>query len=213
MARGKKKTGAEISQQLAEGLQGLDAKNGTETQLAPAPESPPERMGAQLLTQLIDMLRSTSGTWDQLSKGQQDSKIGALRSKIRELAGEAIKSIKAGAYENAIVLIESITVKDGAKATITFDTKEAHALIDYVGSRGVLVLCNPEQFFKDADAIEGEDEQKKLPLDPPKPMAPGENLPPGVPPIRKLGDPDAPAGDGEGPIDPAPGPESPPAIV
>lgn len=126
-------------------------------------EAPVERMGEQLLSALVDELRVAGASWQQLSKHQQDGVIDRLRNRIRFETERAIGLIAAGSREAARVRIESVTVKDGAKAVLQV-SNSLHTVIDYVGSPAILVLCDPEQYFGGMDQIEGEDDQRALGL-------------------------------------------------
>jgi hypothetical protein len=130
----------------------------------PAMEAPIERMGGELLEALIDELRIAGASWQQLSKDQQDSVIGRMKNRIRFETERAIHMIAAGARDAARVKIESVTVKEGAKAVLLVNDS-VHEVIDYVGQSAVLVMCDPSQFFGGMDDVQGEDDQKPLPLD------------------------------------------------
>ncbi|HEU4619780.1 MAG TPA: hypothetical protein VFV10_17210 [Gammaproteobacteria bacterium] len=126
-------------------------------------EVPLERMGANLLEALVNELRQLSKTWQQLSKDQQDRVIDRLRFRVREETEAAMNLIAAGDFEAATVKVEKIVVKDGAKAEIAIGTN-LHRAVDRVGFPAVLVMCNPEQYLKGIEELEGEDEQKNLDL-------------------------------------------------
>lgn len=132
-------------------------------QEAPNYSVPVERMGEQLLSALVDELRIAGASWQQLSKDQQDNVIARLRQRIRHETEQAVMLIAAGSRDTARVRIESVTVKDGAKAVLHIGNS-VHAVIDYVGSAAVLVMCDPEQYFGGLDQVEGEDDQRALPI-------------------------------------------------
>ena len=129
------------------------------------PSPPVERMAGELLKALVDELRVAGASWQQLSKDQQDSVINRMRSRVRYETEQAITLIAKGSREAAMVAIESVTVKGGAKKAVLIVNDSVHELIDYVGQKAVLVMCDPEQYMGGVDEVEGEDEQGSLPLE------------------------------------------------
>jgi hypothetical protein len=123
-----------------------------------------DRMGGELLKALVDEVRTAPAQWSKLSEVQQEQLIARLRSVVHLETRKAVHLIAKGAREAARVTIESITVKDGAKAVLRVGDS-IHELIDYVGQPAVLVMCDPEQFFAAGDDVEADADQPGLPLE------------------------------------------------
>lgn len=122
-----------------------------------------ERMGAELLKALVDEVRNAPAQWQKLTKTQQDMLIDRLRSTVRRETDRAVQLIAKGKRKSATVVVESLTVKDGAKAALKL-VDGIHDVVDYVGRSAVLALCDPAQYLKGIENLKGDDEQKGLEL-------------------------------------------------
>lgn len=126
-------------------------------------DRPAAQLCAKLIEAMIDELGKMSGTWKQLSKTQQDVSIERLRSAVYAMTQEAIETIAREGCQSAAAKIESITIKDGAKATIKLLSNLTHA-IPYVGRQVMLVFTDAEKFQEGAEGIEGDADQASLDL-------------------------------------------------
>lgn len=128
-------------------------------------ERPRTQLAAGLLEALVQDLNRMSGTWQQLTKTQQDEYIDRLRHRIDNLARQAVADIAAGDYVRARVAVRDIAVKDKENVAKLAIKDRLHDVIDWRGFDAVLVLADPTQFFEGLGDIEGEDEQKGLNFD------------------------------------------------
>lgn len=129
-----------------------------------ANEAAVDRMAAELLRALVDEVRQAPAQWSKLTEVQQDMLIQRLRTTVRTETEKAILLVAGGKREVARVKIESLTAKEGVKCVLQVGADAQHEVLDYVGQKAVLVMCDPEQFFSGVDQIKPEKDQQDLPL-------------------------------------------------
>src|SRR5690606_3091212 len=131
------------------------------------PERPVAELGAALLEMIVGELDKLSGTWKQLSKLQQDRTIESLRGRVRAEIMKADAALRSGEYEARPVDVKKMTVADGIKVELALTVEAGRAVLDRVGRRAMLVICDPEQYLDRIEEIEGEEDQRSLGLEDP----------------------------------------------
>lgn len=131
------------------------------------PERPVAELGAALLEMIVGELDKLSGTWKQLSKLQQDRTIESLRDRVRAEIMKADAALRSGEYEALPVDVKKMTVADGIKVELALTVEAGRAVLDRVGRRAMLVICDPEQYLDRIEEIEGEEDQRSLGLEDP----------------------------------------------
>lgn len=131
------------------------------------PERPVAELGAALLEMIVGELDKLSGTWKQLSKLQQDRTIESLRGRVRAEIMKADAALRSGEYEALPVDVKKMTVADGIKVELALTVEAGRAVLDRVGRRAMLVICDPEQYLDRIEEIEGEEDQRSLGLEDP----------------------------------------------
>lgn len=135
-----------------------------------------DRMGGELLKALVDEVRNAPAQWSKLTEMQQSNLITRLRQAVYSETEKAVILLAKGEHKAATVRIESLTVKEGAKVVLQASEGAARDALGYVGLSGVLVMCNPQQFFAGGDDVKGDKDQTELPLDGAAPTADGDRL-------------------------------------
>lgn len=126
-----------------------------------------ESVGSVLLRALFEEISNLRTPWAITPKSQQDEVIDRLRAQVSEAVAGAVTRIATQGFAHIAVNIESLTVKDEAKAVLTLSrgVQEIHDLADRVGSRAVLVFADPQEYTDGMHAIQGEDDQPGLGLE------------------------------------------------
>lgn len=123
-----------------------------------------DRMAAELLKALVDEVRTAPAQWSKLTEIQQEMLIARLRTTVKTETEKAVLLVAGGKRDIAQVKIESLTAKEGVKCVLQVGADAQHEVLDYVGQKAVLVMCDPEQFFEGLDQIKPEKDQQDLPL-------------------------------------------------
>jgi len=123
--------------------------------------------GAELLRAVVDEVRTMQLGWSMLGEESQNRIIDRLRIAVHEAVSLTVRRCAAADYEHLVAEIESLTVKDGAKAVLSLvrGSTELHALLDRVGSRAVLVFTEPDKFTSGMELLRGDADQPQLPLE------------------------------------------------
>ena len=117
----------------------------------------------KLLQGLLTELALESPRYNSMSQEAQQEVIDRLRLQVEEVVREAVSAIAADGNESLPVTIESMTFKEGVKVVLKgLSTQSAFAVASDVGSRALLVLCDPEAFMGDLDTVKGKPNQGDL---------------------------------------------------
>lgn len=141
---------------------------------------PSEQASEFLLHDLVEaclaQLRSYSVAWKNLSEKDQDASIKSLQDSLKESAIDAVRLIMSAGASAIPFKLKSLTIDGKLKVTglVEGDHPERHALTDKAHDKSeILLILSPRDYFEGLEAIQGEKDQKSLPLaedsDKPKP--------------------------------------------
>lgn len=122
-------------------------------------------VGKKLLQALWTELRLQSPRFEAMNEAAQGEVLDRLRAQVDEAVREAVGQIaaSAGEFHRVRVTIDQVTFKEGAKIVLKSLASEAALHVaSEVGSIGMLVLCDPEQFVGDMDEVKPTPNQADL---------------------------------------------------
>lgn len=126
-----------------------------------------ESVGTFLLRALFDEVANLRQPWIMTPQQQQDEILDRLRLQIAGAVNIAVKRIAAAGFIYIAANIESLAIKDEAKAVLTLarGTQEIHDLADRVGTRAMLVFADAQEYTNGMHTIKSQLDQPPLPLD------------------------------------------------
>jgi ribosomal protein S25 len=121
-----------------------------------------------LLQACIDQLNKHETPFKRLGEQQQDSVIQAMQDEINKAVDVATQVINANGAE--VVQFKLKSMKIDTKLTVTGtvdgDDPNRHVLTDKAHDKSnILLVLYPNDYYQGLDAIQGEKDQKDLPLD------------------------------------------------
>lgn len=126
-----------------------------------------ERMlGKTLITALVDEIRALPDTWQKMSADSQDQVLMRLTANIEHQVGRAIRILATRDAPTVNAVLESVTIKDGAKLTLKVGAigEAMHQLIDAQGAQVMVTLVDPETYTKSAHDVAPDADEPELPL-------------------------------------------------
>ena len=104
--------------------------------------------------------------WTSMPEVAQQERIDRLRIAVEDQLKGAVRDFAGGeAFPHFAVKIESLTVKDGSKLSLTF-AQDSHGIEDivaHVGRGAVLVLApDPESYLEGLELVKAEPDQHPL---------------------------------------------------
>lgn len=147
---------------------------------------PSEQASEFLLHDVVEaclaQLRAYSVAWKTLSEKEQDASIKSLTDDLKNSVTDAIQIIISAGASAIPFKLKKLSI-DG-KLTVTGlvegDHPMRHALTDKAHDKSeILLILSPRDYFEGLDTIQGEKDQKSLPIDEPaaepkKPAAAGK---------------------------------------
>ena len=126
-----------------------------------------ETMGGDLLAALVDEVRMLPDVWPKIPEVEQAEVIERLRKRVTHNVREAVMALAADGRVTIAADLESVTFRDGFKATLKFEKNAAgkHDLIDVVGQPVLVVLANPEDYMGGVGEVKADSDQRALDLD------------------------------------------------
>jgi len=116
----------------------------------------------------LSQLRNYSVAWKNLSEKEQDASISSLTDSLKESVTDAIRIIMSAGTSAIPFKLKSLTIDGKLKVTglVEGDHPERHALTDKAHDKSeILLILSPRDYFEGLEAIQGEKDQKSLPLD------------------------------------------------
>lgn len=113
-----------------------------------------------------------------LAQKDKQACLDRVASSIEDLVYLAVTRIAVQNYSFIPCTIESVTVKDEAKATVAVPkgSEALHDLVDHASGKATIVFCDPKEFTLGARELRAEADQRELEL--PEPESPvGELVP------------------------------------
>lgn len=125
-----------------------------------------ETLTGDLRDFILDRLRheQSKRPWHERSEADQRDTVHQVEAAVERVVRKAVELIAAQGLKTMRATLESITVKDGLKATLSmskFD-EERHKLIDSQGQTVLVVVADPEAFTGERDPVEIKPDQPEL---------------------------------------------------
>lgn len=126
-----------------------------------------ESVGAYLMRVLFEEITSLRQPWAVTPQQLQQEVLDRLRGQVQEAVNAAVLRIGTSNFTHVAATIESLTIKDGAKATMKLARggEAIHELGDRVGSLAIIVFADPKEYTDGMDALRADLDQKPLPLE------------------------------------------------
>ena len=144
----------------------------TETEPTPAQPATPipeveETVGQYLMRALFDEVTNIRIPWSITPQQEQQALLDRLRSQVEEAVRVAVSRIAMQGFSHISASIESLTIKDEAKAVLLLSrgSEELHTLADRVGSRAIIVFADHTEYTDGMNAIKAQADQPPLPLE------------------------------------------------
>lgn len=113
-------------------------------------------------------MRSMNAPWTKMAQYQQEQALLAVKQRVEAAVKEAVDVIASTARLTFRSQVESVTFKDGVKATLKMaKTEDAHVLADQSGKTVLIVIEDYARFLNAGDAAKGDPDQPPL-FDKPK---------------------------------------------
>lgn len=125
-----------------------------------------ESVGSVLMKAVFEEISQLRTVWVVTPQGMQQEILDRLRAKVDDAVKNAVRRIASGGFQSAPVQLESMTIKDEVKVSLTLakGSEVVHAFADRVGSPAVVVFIDPDQYLAAAGAITAQADQGSLPL-------------------------------------------------
>ncbi len=107
---------------------------------------------AELMAITLDELKAAQDIWQRLSQNEQDEVIERLQKRCADAAKQTVNLILSAGFARLTGTLESVAVKDGIKAVLTFSATdpERHSLTDATGGKVTVVLTDTNGFVTPA---------------------------------------------------------------
>lgn len=130
---------------------------------AVASTNPVKSAGALLLESLLREVAQLPKPWLQTPEREQQVVIDRLRASTEKAVRNLVQSVAASDYPHIAAMVESVTFKDGVKATLKL-TKEngTHELADRTGSQVIVTMIDPMRYLEGIERIRGAADQPDM---------------------------------------------------
>jgi hypothetical protein len=137
-------------------------KMNNEEQEVDAIELETETLSGDVRDAILNKFRNQQKPWQQMTEAEQSMFNNSIDSTARYLVTQAVKLVAAEGRKTIAAVVDSITVKDGIKATVTLpkSDEQRHNLIDSQGQTVLIVVVDTEKF---------NGEKEPAPVDPDQP--------------------------------------------
>ena len=143
-----------------------DTKFASAQPANPIPEVE-ETVGQYLMRALLDEITNIRVPWLVTPQQDQQALLDRLRYQVEEAVRVAVSRIAMQGFSHISASIESLTIKDEAKAVLPLSrgSEELHTLADRVGSRAIIVFADHTEYTDGMNAIKAQADQPPLPLE------------------------------------------------
>lgn len=126
-----------------------------------------ETVGQALMRALFDEVTNIRTPWAATPQQQQQELLDRLQHQVGEAVRIAVSRIAMQGFQHISASIESLTIKDEAKAVLLLSrgSEELHTLADRVGSRAIIVFADHTEYTDGMNAIKAQADQPSLPLE------------------------------------------------
>lgn len=116
---------------------------------------------------VLGWIRNMQKPWQKMSESEQQAVVSSVTANANHLVREAVKIVAGEGRKAMIGTLESVTIKDGIKATLKLSktAPERHDLIDCQGAQVMLVVAEVEPFQGERAPAEIDPDQADLSLE------------------------------------------------
>lgn len=108
-------------------------------------------------------MRSMNSPWSKMAQFQQEQALLGVKQRVEAAVKEAVDVIASTARLTFRAQVESVTFKDGVKASLKMaKTEDAHVLADQSGKAVLIVIEDYARFLNAGDAAKGDPDQPPL---------------------------------------------------
>lgn len=128
-----------------------------------------DSVGLALLKRMHVELTQLQTPWQNTPEAQQQQILDRLRAGVYEAVGAAVRRIAGEGFAHVAVTIDSLSIKDEAKAAISVPRASSamHDLADMVGQRAMLVFVDEKAYTANMERLKALADQPELPLEGP----------------------------------------------
>lgn len=121
-------------------------------------------VAGDLLSALVDELRTLQKPWQATSEFEQRDVIDRLRRRVRSNVATACRLIAAADRPTLDAIVDQVVFKDGVKAVLTMSkaNPSVHDLADAAGSEVLIVVSGAEGFMGGVDDVQPDPDQPVL---------------------------------------------------
>ncbi|MCR9090866.1 hypothetical protein [Algiphilus sp.] len=137
----------------------------------PAPDAPfapltlhAETLQGDLMKLVIDEMKAMPDIWRRLGEDAQTDVIDRVGARVQDAVSQCVKLMAARGNKAFKAHVESVTFKDGIKATLSgsaFD-EQRHLLADAAGSPVVVVIADPSEFLDGGAHVQPDPQQPSM---------------------------------------------------
>lgn len=126
-----------------------------------------DSVGLALLKRMRTELVQLQTPWQNTPQDKQQQILDRLRAGVYEAVGTAVRRIAGEGFPHVAVSIESLSIKDEAKAAISVPRASSamHDLADMVGQRAILVFVDEKAYTANMEKLKAQADQPELPLE------------------------------------------------
>lgn len=124
-------------------------------------------IGQRLMKALFEEITNLRTPWAITPQQMQQETLDRLQEHVENAVSAAVSGIASAGFTFAPARIDSLAIKDEAKATILLSrgTEAMHLFADRVGSAVVVVFADPKDYTAQMDSIRSQADQNPLPLE------------------------------------------------
>lgn len=125
-----------------------------------------ETLYPQIRDVLLTHVRAAEKPWSKRSQAEQQDTIDAIEKATQHLIRLTCHAVTARGFGQIPVTLGDLAVKKkhiNGKFVCRLEEENLVSLASYQDAAAVLVLCDPEEFFIDADPPEADPDQPELP--------------------------------------------------
>lgn len=116
-----------------------------------------------MVSVVMKHVKGISTEWNLVDEFRQKEFLYDLTNDLKEELDKGINVIKADLHTSFRAKVDSVTFKDGVKATLVMpNTKASHELADVQGSDVLIVLCDNKVYLSEEGIPEAEKDQGSL---------------------------------------------------
>jgi hypothetical protein len=121
-------------------------------------------VGEALLRGALAEIQTLGVPWIITPEKQQQDIIDRMRMQIEHLVDVAVRRIASTGFESVPVTIDSLAIKDEAKAVLLLSRHGdgLHTVADQVGAKATLVFADPAAFLDNMRGVQAEADQRPL---------------------------------------------------